>query len=49
MPETVPKLVLTQPGGQVQEFVLSGGGATLGRGTVNDIVLNVKTVASCAF
>jgi len=49
MPETVPKLVLTQPDGQVQEFVLSGGGATLGRGTVNDIVLDMKTAASCEF
>ncbi len=49
MPETVPKLVLTQPGGQVQEFVLSGGGATLGRGTVNDIVLDMKTAPGCAF
>ena len=49
MPETVRKLVLTQPGGQVQEFVLSFGGATLGRGTVNDIVLDMKTAASCEF
>jgi pSer/pThr/pTyr-binding forkhead associated (FHA) protein len=37
--EAFGKLVLTLPGGQVEEFALTDGSVTIGRAAINDIVL----------